>query len=251
MSPLGIRVVMAVSAYKKWRIIRIDVKTAFLQTGPANRSVYVLPPKESRLRNVLWLLLDVAYGLVNYNAKWQVQADHALDSLGIIQSTAIPQLFIHLDSNDVVDMVVIKIVDDILATGTDDDLRLFVTSFGNKFTLGEITNGPGRLRFFGLNIVQHEDLSCTSNGDEKLGAIEPYPLSRVRRRQYDEVMNAIERSAFMSVNASIGWLGITSSLLCAFHSSFLQKKLSNACVSSLMAQVNSLQVLKRHGTLTT
>lgn len=248
-SPLGIRVVISVSVYKKWRIIRIDVKTAFLQTGRASRKVYVIPPRECRQRDVLWLLLAAAYGLENANAKWQVKSDSALASLGLIQSSAIPQLFVHTDRNGNIDMIVIKMVDDILATGQDDVLKSFVTDFGGPFALGEIMHGPGQLRFFGLNIVQHEDFSCSIDGDEKLGKIEPYPLSRVRRRQSDEVLNAIERSAFMSINASIGWLGITTSVLCAFHSSSLQQKLPNARVSSLMSQVAALNQLKRYGTL--
>lgn len=94
-------------------------------------------------------------------------------------------------------MVVIKIVDDILATGTDEALRSFLKSFGNKLTLGEITKGPGRLRFFGFNIFQLEYFSCKIDGEEKLGAIEPYPLFRVRPRQSDEVMNAIEISLYV------------------------------------------------------
>ena len=75
------------------------------------------------------------------------------------------------------------------------------------------------MRFFGLNITQHDDFTSTIDGDQKLQAIEPYPLSRVRCRQCDEVMNAIERSSFMSINASIGWLGITafSSLCISFQ----------------------------------
>ena len=134
-SPLGIRIVVSVSTYKKWRLIRIDVKTAFQQTGPAMRSVFVIPPKESRQRDVVWLLLAAAYGLVNSNAKWQVKSDGAITSLGFIQSSAIPQLFLHFDNNGSVDIVLIKIVDDILATGKDDALRSFVTHFGLVFKL--------------------------------------------------------------------------------------------------------------------
>lgn len=44
-SPLGIRVVLSTAAYRSWRIVCIDVKTAFLKTGPTDRSVYVIPPR--------------------------------------------------------------------------------------------------------------------------------------------------------------------------------------------------------------
>lgn len=148
-------------------------------------------------------------------------------------------------------MIIIKIVDDLLATGTDPALRFFIVGFGKLFKLSETLNGPGRLRFFGLSIVQQDDFSCSIDGDEKLQAIEPYPLSRVHRRQVCEEMNEIESSSFMSINDSIGWLCITSSLLCAFYSSHLQQKLRDACVSALMAQSSAFNVLKRQGTLST
>lgn len=62
-------------------------------------------------------------------------------------------------------------------------------------------------------------------------------------------MIAIEKAAFMSINASIGCLGITALLLCAFCSSHLQQKLYNARVSALMTQATSISHLNCHGTM--
>lgn len=124
------------------------MKTAFLETGPASRRVYVISPRECSKRDVLWLLLAAAYGLVNSNAKWQVKSDDALSSLGLIQSSAIPQLFIHLEIDGALDIVVIKMVDGILSTGEDEALKSFADAFGRRFKLGEISHGPGKLRFF-------------------------------------------------------------------------------------------------------
>jgi len=51
----------------------------------------------------------------------------------------------------------------------------------------------------------------------------------------------------MSINSSLGWLGIAASPFCAFYASYLQQKLPNACVSSLVSQVNALRLLKKLG----
>lgn len=64
-APVGIRVVTTVAIFRGWHEIRIDLKKAFLQTGPAQRDVYVIPPTECRHRDELWLLLAAAHGLVN------------------------------------------------------------------------------------------------------------------------------------------------------------------------------------------
>lgn len=147
-------------------------------------------------------------------------------------------------------MIVIKIVDDILLTGVDSEMRSFIINYNNKYKLGEVVSGPGNLRFYGLNITQEEDFSVSIHADDKLVSIEPYPISRTRRSQIDENMNDIERKAFMSINASIGWLGITVSPLCSFVSSYLQQKMGHCRISALSSQFSALKTLKKHGTQT-
>lgn len=205
-SPIGIRIVLSVTSYRGWRIVRVDVKTAFLQTGPAIRVVYMIPTAEYRRRSPLWLPLAATYGLVNSTAKWQVMSDSALVSFGLVESACVPQLFMQVNDNNNLQMVLIKIVDDILTCGSDNAIRSFIHSFGSSFNIHGVSNGPGRLRIFGLNILQQDDYSCSVDGDKKLSALHPYRLSGVRSRQKDEVMNSIEKSAFMSISECIGWL---------------------------------------------
>lgn len=81
--PIGIRVVLSVALLRKWRIVKADAKSAFLQTGPADRDIYVVPPRESKMKSELWLLLAAVYGLINANAKWQVKSDDTFKSLGL------------------------------------------------------------------------------------------------------------------------------------------------------------------------
>ena len=50
--------------------IFLSIWAAFLQTGPAQRDVYVRLPQENGSRFVLWHLKVATYGLVNTNAKW-------------------------------------------------------------------------------------------------------------------------------------------------------------------------------------
>lgn len=44
-SPIGIRFIFSSATYRSWPIIRIDVKTALLQSDPASRQVIVIPTK--------------------------------------------------------------------------------------------------------------------------------------------------------------------------------------------------------------
>lgn len=54
----------------------------------------MLPPRKCRSRyRFYWLLLTVAYGLVNANDKWQVLSDNIQRSLGFQQVIWVSQLF--------------------------------------------------------------------------------------------------------------------------------------------------------------
>lgn len=53
----------------------------------------------------------------------------------------------------------------------------------------------------------------------------------------------------MSINAVIGWLGITSLLACAFHANPVQQKIKDANISASISQVSTLNELKMHVTM--
>ena len=91
--PTGIQLLLSLACFHKWNLAKIDFTSAFLQTGAANRNVYVIPPRESNDKSHYWLLLTSAYGLVNANAKWQEQSDLFLNTIEFTQLIFVPQLF--------------------------------------------------------------------------------------------------------------------------------------------------------------
>ena len=248
-APMGVRLLISIAAVKKWRITKVDVKSAFLQTGAAERQVFVIPPGESKDRfKSLWLLLTASYGLVNANAKFQALADDLLLDLGLSRVIDVPQLF-YGKKDGVLTVLMAKIVDDILITGISDDVTSLLREFNKRLKFGTITHGPGRLRYFGFNIVQYEDYTVVIDGDDKLGALSAQPLSRLRRKQLDHVLNDVEKSGFSSLNSSLGWLGLTVSPFCAAYASRLQQLLPGVRVSDLTKQVNCLRQLKKLGSV--
>lgn len=61
-----------------------------------------------------------------------------------------------------------------------------------------------------------EDYSCSVDPDNKLNALDGYPILRVHRRKFEDV-NAIEHMAFQSTNSSIRLFGTTVSPLNAVN----------------------------------
>lgn len=126
----------------------------------------------------------------------------------------------------------------------------FAIDLDYAFTLGTISQGPGRLRLYSINNVQQDDYTCRFDGDGKLAALAAYPLTLVRRQQVEESMNQIENHHFMSIDSSIGWHGITALPLCAFYASHLQQNLKESKVSALITQASKLTLALHYGTLT-
>lgn len=168
--PTGLRIVQPIASLLGWKLYKADVKAAFLQTGTASRDVYVKPPKESRMRSThMWLLLTSAYGLVNANAKWQLQSHKCLTDLDLTQCHQIPQPFYKQQNGKLV-LIVAKIVDDIKAASIGHNSKKSIESFEISFKLGTVSNGSDKLRFFGINTVRDEEFTVTTNAHDKLHA---------------------------------------------------------------------------------
>lgn len=246
--PTGLRILESIASLFGWTLHKADVKAAFLQTGTAQRDVYVRPPKESKMKGShLWVLLTAAYGLVNANAKWQNQSDQLMYEIGLQQSTHVPQLFFQKENGRLV-LIVAKIVDDLKIAGEGERPKWFLEKFDKKFKFGDVNHGPGKLRYFGINTTQNSDFTVETDADDKLDGVKEYPISRQRRKEYKELLNKIEKSAYASINSSLGWIGTAASPFCSFYASYLQQKAPDTKVSDLIEQVHILRKLKKLGT---
>lgn len=60
----------------------------------------------------------------------------------------------------------------LLLGGTKFVLNRPTSSFNDQFKFGTIKDGLGKLRFFGLNIIQHLDLTADIDAGDKVKAVE-------------------------------------------------------------------------------
>lgn len=185
------RILLSAVSLLQWSLYKLDVKSAFLHTGDAQRDVYVIPPRESSdLRKVLWIFLTASYGLVHANSKWQHLRDDFLLSIGFEHAALLPQLFVMRRNGSLV-AVGAKIVDDIILCGLVEVLLGVIDRINRHFTLGTLVHGPGSLRYFRLNLSQRSDMSVTVYGDDKDAGITGETVTRFRRRKLDSPINAI------------------------------------------------------------
>ena len=248
--PIGIRVLFSVCQLYRWHLSKIDIKGAFLQSGNAQRDVYVIPPRECYDRQFIWLLTVATYGLVNANSKWQIHSDQTFFDLGLHTTVFIPQLF-HVITNGKLQMLVVKVTDDIFVGGAEEVKRLFIDRLGQKYELGTITHLPGNCFFYGLEVCQDENYVIQVNSDGKLNKIVPHALSRQRRKQSSDLLNRLEQFHFNYVNGSIGFIGVHAFPLAAFVSSYLQQRRNSASVKDIALQSSMLKKLCMYGSTCT
>lgn len=115
--------------------------------------------------------------------------------------------------------------------------------------MGTVVSGPGSFLYFGLQLTQDEDMNVTIHADNKIDAIECYPIDRLRRKQINETLNKVELHAFRSVNSTLGWIGNSASLFCALYASHLQQKSPEPIVKDLISQINAVKLLKKLGSV--
>ncbi len=148
-SPLAFRVFLSVCSLRKMFISKVDVKSAFVQMGPAERDVYMRPPASDKSRYTLWKLNVAAYGLVIANAKWQDQSDSLLQECGHCQLAYLPQLF-YSEENGCVPLIVINLVDDLLIGGEQNRRSELIEKVRSRFDVGTVSHTPGSLMFYGI-----------------------------------------------------------------------------------------------------
>ena len=71
-----IRLMLCLSAMFGFRLGHLDVKGAYMQSGPIKRDIYVRPPKELNPKpGELWHLLKLPYGIIEAGRQWQITVE--------------------------------------------------------------------------------------------------------------------------------------------------------------------------------
>ena len=115
-----IRLLLAISAQKGWKVFQLDVKSAFLN-GVLQEEIYVKQPDGFVIQGVedkVYLLQKALYGLKQAPRAWYSRIDEHLLNLGFVKSLSEATLYVKLKDNDV--LIVSLYVDDLLVTGSNE-----------------------------------------------------------------------------------------------------------------------------------
>lgn len=157
------------------------------------------------------------------------------------------QLSIHIDTYGKVDMIIVKIVEDLLIAEHPTKTNPVTEKINVCFSFKNLSHSPGFLRFYSFNIVQFDKVPITIDADDKLSYLDSSPISLSRRRELQSPLNGFERTAFASINFPFEWLDITCSLFCSKFSNRMQQSAPNAIVANIIKRCNALRFLKKIG----
>lgn len=133
--PARFRMVACMAVLDRCQLTKLDVKTAFLQTGCAERDVYLTPPNKSAdWLKWLLLLLTAAYGLVNANAKCQSASGQVRVYIGLKKLPLLSQLFMMTSANGLMSLLAQK-VDKFLICGPTNHADIIISEIKDHFEI--------------------------------------------------------------------------------------------------------------------
>ena len=115
----AMKLFLAISANKSFKLKSLDVTSAFLQGETLERDVYVIPPPEARKYGKVWKLRKSAYGLYDASQKWFLAVKAQLLEMGMKPVSGDNAVFTKHDSEGNLKGVYILHVDDFLVGGTE------------------------------------------------------------------------------------------------------------------------------------
>ena len=95
-APTVRKALLMIVATEGWEIRSSDVQSAFLQSIPLERDVFVLPPKEKRVPcpGMLWKLKKTVYGLSDASSGFHLSLKGRRLELGCVENPHDPAMYL-------------------------------------------------------------------------------------------------------------------------------------------------------------
>lgn len=150
-----IRLLLALSAQKGWKVFQLDVKSAFLN-GVLQEEIYVEQPEGFVVQgeeDKVYLLKKALYGLKQAPKAWYSRIDEHLLSLGFTKSLSEATLYVKQKGSYV--LIVSLYVDDLLVTG--DNVQMIEEFKQEMMQVFEMTDLGLMTYFLGLEVQQSQN----------------------------------------------------------------------------------------------
>jgi len=255
-----VRILLCVCSIKGLRLGKVDVKRAYLQSGPIRREIFVRPPREWHYfcyrnhrspRSVLWKLDKLPYGIVEAGRQWQKTAElWLLDEMCFERISSLSQLFVKRDKNGQIITIVVKVIDDFLIGGSLQVIQEFVECMKKRFELGTVVvDSP--INFNGAEIVQAVTGTIELSMEQYCKRISSISLSKSRKANRDSPATRDELRQYQHLAGVLNFAGKGVLPQASFVTSYMLQNSSRLRVSHLI-EANAMlkEILKLSPKLT-
>lgn len=224
----SLRLLLVILASSNWNLHSIDIKSAYLQGIPINRTLYVKPPSEAQCNTQLWRLKKCPYGLADAGRHWYIRVLKELKSCGGVQLKLDQAVFVwHSKDKSLVGIMVIH-VDDFLFGGNEEFHESVISKFKEVFTIGlEETQA---MKYLGISIAQKPDgiHMDTNRYLKSLKEIDTTGLGDKSR-----TLSSTEITSLKKLAGQINWITSQTRMDMAFDNCMLANSINKATVQTI------------------
>jgi len=128
------RLLVHIAAKFHWKIIQLDIKSAYLNANLDKEIYCTIPPGDKNYGKGFWKLNKALYGLRQFGRQWYKTISNFITSNGFTQLKSEPCIFFRSNNKQVICIIGIY-VDDMLIMGLNEEINSIIHKIMKKFKI--------------------------------------------------------------------------------------------------------------------
>ena len=234
----NIRLVATIAATNNWKIHSLDVKAAFLQGFPIDRTIYLVPlPEAAYSKSKLWKQNTAVYDLCDASRSWYLKVSQELLNKGATKSIYDNALF-YWRASDKLQGIICCHVDDFFFAGS----RLFhervIDHLRQTFKLSN--ESSNQMLYTGIEIIQSEH-QITMHQNNYVTRIEPLEFEDMTKNRR---LTTVETRSFKTLVGQLQWASKQTRPDIAFAACELSTRMKEATTNDVKQANKQLRKLQ-------
>ena len=238
-SKSNLRLVVALSASKEWRINSLDFQSAFLQGEDITTDIFLKPPKEANTKK-LWKLRKPVYGLKQSSRKWYNKISSELLKKGISKCKLDEALFYWHQDKELKGLIAGH-VDDFFWSGMKDMKIGVMDSLVKTFNIS--SDQHDSFNFIGLDMKQ-KDSGVEIDQIIYAEGIDYVPCAN--KEDKHRLLSDDEKSPLRSAIGQLSWLANQTRPDIAYDVCQLSVRYKNATVTDIINANKTIKKVKHN-----